>query len=136
MLPLSSLWLPIVVATALVFIASAIVWMAGPHHRNEMQQLPAEARANMARPMALTALWFLGINFLVGAIAAWTMGMMTAPREIIYVTGTAAFLAHGAGAGPAAIWWAKPWGRVTGHLMDAAIYGAITGATFMWLWPR
>lgn len=184
MLPLSSLWLPIIVASALVFIASALMWMAGPHHRNDIRQFPSESRVsdalgadltpgvyrlpwakgadarspefaermrrgpvamitiarpgpmNMARPMALSALWYLGINFLIGAIAAWTMGMMTVPREVFLVTATAAFLAHGAGDGPNAIWWSKPWSHTVKHLVDSAIYGAITGAAFMWLWPR
>ena len=183
MLPLSSLWLPIVAATALVFIASAAVWMMGPHHRGDIRQLSAEARVsealgaelapgvyrlpwssgaearspefadrmrrgpvamitvarpgpmNMARPMALTALWYLAINILVAAIAAWTMGVMTVPRDIFLVTGTAAFLAHGAADGVNAIWWSKPWSHVAKHVVDSAIYGALTGAAFMWLWP-
>jgi hypothetical protein len=39
---LSHLWLPILVSAAAVWIASAIAWMALPHHRNDFKQLPDE----------------------------------------------------------------------------------------------
>lgn len=34
------LWQPILVATAFCFIASAVVWMAGPHHKTEWKAAP------------------------------------------------------------------------------------------------
>lgn len=184
MLPLASLWLPIVVATVLVFVASALFWMVGPHHKNDVRLLPAEAamadvlRAenlkpgvyrlpwakgaesrssdflerlrkgpvamitairpgpfNMGRAMALTVLWFLGISTLVGFIAARTMGVMTPSREVFWVTAVAAFVAHVGAEGTNAIWWGKPWSHIAKQSFDAAVYGAITGASFCWLWP-
>jgi hypothetical protein len=41
---LSSLWLPILLAAALVWIASALFWTASPHHKNEFAPLPDEDR--------------------------------------------------------------------------------------------
>lgn len=40
---LSSLWLPIVVASVIVFFASALAWMVLPHHRTDWSKLPDEA---------------------------------------------------------------------------------------------
>jgi hypothetical protein len=39
------LWLPILVATVLVFVASNVVWMVLPHHKSDARRLPDEASA-------------------------------------------------------------------------------------------
>lgn len=55
MVTLDALWLPILVATALVFVASNLVWMVLPHHRSDMRSLPDEESALAAlRSPALT----------------------------------------------------------------------------------
>ena len=41
-MPFGSLWLPVLVAASAVWIASAIVWMALPHHKNDFSKLPNE----------------------------------------------------------------------------------------------
>jgi hypothetical protein len=43
MVTLSMLWLPILVATVLVFVASSVIWMALPYHRSDTRRLPDEA---------------------------------------------------------------------------------------------
>ncbi len=40
MVSLAQLWLPILLSTVVVFIASAVVWMAMPHHKKDWQSLP------------------------------------------------------------------------------------------------
>ena len=45
MVTLGMLWLPIVVAAVLVFVASNIVWMVLPHHKKDTRRLPDEAPA-------------------------------------------------------------------------------------------
>ncbi len=42
MVTISMLWLPILVSTVLVFVASSIIWMALPHHRSDTRRLPDE----------------------------------------------------------------------------------------------
>lgn len=39
---LTHLWLPILLSSAAVWIASAIIWMALPHHKNDWDALPDE----------------------------------------------------------------------------------------------
>jgi len=41
-MPFGSLWLPVLVSAAAVWIASAIVWMALPHHKTDFSRLPSE----------------------------------------------------------------------------------------------
>ena len=42
MVPLSALWLPIVISAVIVFIASSIMHMLLPYHRSDYRQLPDE----------------------------------------------------------------------------------------------
>ncbi len=42
MVPLTSLWLPIVVAAVIVFVASSILHMVLPVHRSDYRKLPSE----------------------------------------------------------------------------------------------
>ena len=40
--PIAALWLPILVAAVLGFIASALMWTVMPHHKTDFQQIPDE----------------------------------------------------------------------------------------------
>jgi hypothetical protein len=42
MVPLTALWLPILLAAVIVFVASSIMHMVLPYHRGDYQQLPEE----------------------------------------------------------------------------------------------
>ena len=41
-MPFGSLWLPVLVSAALVWIATAIAWMAIKHHKSDFSKLPNE----------------------------------------------------------------------------------------------
>ncbi len=45
MITLGSLWLAIVLATVLVWIAASLIWMVLPHHRTDYKGLPDEEAA-------------------------------------------------------------------------------------------
>ncbi len=45
MVTLGSLWLAILLATILVWIAAALIWMVLPHHRTDYKRLPDEEAA-------------------------------------------------------------------------------------------
>ncbi len=54
LVPVASLWLPILLAAVLVFLTSAIVWMALPHHKSDYRGLPDEAATREAlKPQSL-----------------------------------------------------------------------------------
>lgn len=40
--PLTQLWLPVIVAAVVVFIASFLAWMVLPHHKQDVKVLPDE----------------------------------------------------------------------------------------------
>jgi len=45
---LMSLWLPIVLSAAIVFIVSSLIWMVVQYHNSEWNQLPDESAARSA----------------------------------------------------------------------------------------
>ena len=54
MVPLSELWLPIVLSSVIVFVASSVIHMALPWHKNDYAKLPDEEAARAAlRPLAI-----------------------------------------------------------------------------------
>lgn len=48
MVTIASLWLSILLASVVVFIASAVIWTVMPHHKSDFKQLPDEAAARNA----------------------------------------------------------------------------------------
>jgi hypothetical protein len=48
MVPLTALWLPILLSAVIVFIASSILHMVLPYHRHDYRQLPEEDRLRAA----------------------------------------------------------------------------------------
>jgi hypothetical protein len=54
MVTLASLWLPILLSAVIVFIASSIIHMVLPWHKNDYARLPDEEKARAAlRPLAI-----------------------------------------------------------------------------------
>ena len=82
--------------------------------------------------------WFV-YGVVVAAIVACLAGGVLpagAGRQAGILTGAMAFLAYAGGSVPNAIWMGKPWSSALKELLDALIYGLVTGATFAWLWPH
>lgn len=48
MVTLGTLWMPIVVSAAVVFLASFLVWVVLPHHRSDWKKLPDEEAVRRA----------------------------------------------------------------------------------------
>jgi hypothetical protein len=48
MVPLTALWLPILLAAVIVFVASSVMHMVLPYHRNDYQPLPDEEKVLVA----------------------------------------------------------------------------------------
>lgn len=48
MVPLTSLWIPILLSAVIVFVASSILHMALPYHRNDLRRVPNEDEARQA----------------------------------------------------------------------------------------
>lgn len=91
--------------------------------------------ANMGPALAQ---WFVFL-LVVGVFTAY-VARLTLPGGADYllvhrVAGTAAFMAYGLGGVPQSIWMHKDWKATAKNLLDALIYGLLTGGIFGWLWP-
>lgn len=77
---------------------------------------------------------------IVAIFAAYVAGRTLAPGtqylQVHRVAGTAAFMAYGLGHLSNGIWKGQPWGMTIKEVIDGLIYGALTGGTFGWLWPK
>jgi len=75
----------------------------------------------------------------VGAVVANVAGVALLPGtdglRVFRVTGTVALLAYGLSNVSDSIWKGVRWSTTLKFLFDGAIYAAVTGATFAWLWP-
>jgi len=82
--------------------------------------------------------WFLLcllISFVTAYVARHTLSSGTDGVTVLRVTGTIAFAAYGLGYIQDSIWKAIPWSNSLRGLLDAAIYGLVTGWIFRLLWP-
>jgi hypothetical protein len=89
----------------------------------------------MGKPLML---WFV-YSVIVGVCVAYLVSR-TMPAEASYlavfrVAGTIAFLAYGCAHVSNSIWMGQPWSTAFKNLLDALIYGCVTGGVFGWLWP-
>jgi hypothetical protein len=182
MIPISALWLPILLSALAVWIASAIVWTVLPHRQKEFKQLPDEdavrralkggsgeymipfagshaagkdpeflrkceegptgfvrllapKRPAMGKPMALSFTFYVVVGVTVAYLAGRVLAPGTEYLAVFRVTGTVAWAAYFLAAVPDSIWFGKPWTSTGKLLVEALIYGALTGGFFGWMWP-
>lgn len=97
----------------------------------------ANGMPNMGR---ILGCWFL-LNLLVAAVAAVLALHAVHPADMSMacragcVGGAVTFMSYGIGSVSNGIWMGRRWSAVGKDLLDAAIYGVVTGLAFCWLWP-
>jgi hypothetical protein len=89
-----------------------------------------------AKGLVLSFVYYLLIGGAVAYVCTRTMSQGADYLEVFRVSGTVAWLAYGTAVIPDAIWFGRPWSAIGKQLLDALIFGALTGAVFGWLWPR
>lgn len=85
------------------------------------------------------AQWFgfcLLVPILTAFIAAGSVEADAGFSDTFGQVALVAFMGFAVGAIPYGIWWGHPWKVVVKELVDGAIYAAITGTIFAWLWPQ
>jgi hypothetical protein len=186
MTSMGALWLPILVSSVLVFIASSIIHMASPWHKTDYPKLAnEEAVMDALRPLAIApgdyfmprpasmaemktpefqaksargprvlmtvmpggpptmtrelGLWFVYL-VVVGIFSAYVAAHALPPgapfRAVVRFTGTVSFIAYAAALWQLSIWYRRAWSITIKATVDSVIYGAITAATFAYLWPH
>jgi len=83
--------------------------------------------------------WFvysLVIGVIIAHLAFDALGAGAGSGHVFHLTGAMAFLAYGFASIESSIWWGRQWRITLKELFDALLFGAATGAVFMWLWPK
>jgi hypothetical protein len=83
--------------------------------------------------------WF-ALNVIVAALVAHviysSMGIAIIDgHRLFHVAALTSFLAYATGSVTSGIWKAQTASSVAKDLLDALIYGLVSGAAFCWLWP-
>jgi len=75
-------------------------------------------------------------NLVVGALCAYMVSRTAVGADYLHVfrvAGTTAFIAYGIAYLQESIWFGRPWSLTAKNLLDALLYGLLTGGTFGWL---
>jgi hypothetical protein len=176
-----ALWLPILVSTVLVFIASAIVWMAMPWHKSDFSRTGDEQAVRdalkgsspgfymlpyaidpkdlqndeirqkfidgplgyitivpsglpqMGPKLVMSFAYYIFVGIICAYFLSRTIGADADYLAIFRVTGTVAFVAYGIAYIQDSIWFGRPWSVTAKNMLDALMYGLLTGGSFGWL---
>ena len=178
---ITTLWMPILASSVIVFVMSALVWTVLPWHKKDFQKTrdeeavraalsgsstgqymlpyckdPAElknpgvAQKYIDGPQAFITILPNGMpamgsklalsfvqNLVVGSICAYMVSRTLASDADYLATfriaGTTAFIAYGMAYLQESIWFGRPWSATAKNLVDALLYGMLTGGAFGWL---
>lgn len=90
---------------------------------------------NMGKSLGQWLLFCFLVSFVTGYVARHTLGFDTDALTVLRITGTVAFISYGFGYFQDSIWRGIPWSNSLRGLVDAGIYGLVTGLVFRFLWP-
>ncbi len=156
-----ALWLPILLASILVFFASSVIHMGPFWHKGDFSTVPNETQLRAAlRPFDIppgdycvmtvmpNAPWSMGRNLglwllycVAASIFAAYVTVHAVPSgvpygELLRFSSTTAFIAYAAALWQMSIWYRRAWSVTLKATLDGLIYAGITAVTFGWLWPR
>jgi hypothetical protein len=122
---------------------------------SSMQEMNSPAfKAKMeAGPTAFMTVTPPGLNFMGGTLAVWfvycivvavfaayvasrALAPATAYLQVFRFAGTTAFACYGMALPQHSIWYKRSWATTIKSIVDALLYGMLTGGAFGWLWPR
>lgn len=89
----------------------------------------------MGGPLGKWFVYSLVISLFAAYLASRFVPMDAPGSEIFRLVTTVAFLAYGMAHVSDSVWWGVKWDVTMRNLFDALLYGAATGAVFMWMWP-
>lgn len=88
---------------------------------------------SMGRNMGLSFVYYVFVGFLCAYIVSRTVAPDATYLEVFRIAGCVAWMAYGIGIIPDSIWFGRPWSSTVKNLIDALIYGMLTGGAFGWL---
>ena len=87
----------------------------------------------MGPKMLGMVVYFLFVAVLCAYVVTRTLPPDADYLAVFRIAGTVAFIANGIAVIPESIWFGRPWSITAKNLLDALIYGLLTGGIFGWL---
>jgi hypothetical protein len=160
MVPLASLWLPVLLSSVIVFFASFILHMALPWHKHDYARLPDEEKVrapefaarvaegpnivmtvlpngpwSMARNLGMWFIYLVVVAIFAGYVAGRALPPATHYLVVFRFVGTTAFAGFALALWQMSIWYRRSWGTTIRSTIDGLIYASLVAGTFGWLWP-
>ena len=145
MVTLSQLWLPILVSAVFVFVASSIIHMATPWHKDDYSQVPNEDKVMEAlRPFNLPPGDYMmprPANMQDMSSPEFAEKRNKGPVMVFTVMPSGPFsmgknLGYSVALWQFSIWYHRSWGTTIRSTVDGLIYALLTAGVFGWLWPH
>jgi hypothetical protein len=113
-----------------------------PEYRQKFEEGPAgflilapKGVPSMGKPLASWFVWNLVVAVVVAYVAGRALPSGTDYLQVFRITGCVTWVAYGFGIVQESIWFARPWRLTVKQLVDALIFGLVSGGVFGWLWP-
>lgn len=117
--------------------------MKSPEFNERLKRGPVVLMTVMPNgPMQMGATfvqWFvylLVVSTLAAGVAHTTLHRGDEPALIFHTVALTAFAAYALALWQLSIWYRRSWAITIKSTFDGLIYAAITGAVFVWLWPK
>ncbi len=90
----------------------------------------------MTRELGLWFVYLVVVGILTAYVAAHALLPGAPFRAVVRFAGLVSFIAYAGALWQLSIWYRRAWSITIKSTVDSVIYGAITAATFAYLWPR
>ncbi len=87
----------------------------------------------MGPKLAMSFLYNVFVGVLCAYIVSRTLDAEASYLAVFRISGTVAWIAYGIAFIQDSVWFGKPWSVTAKNLLDALIYGLLTGGVFGWL---
>ena len=101
-----------------------------------MLNVMPNGQTGMGQQLALWFIYSAVVAFFSGYVTSKAAGQATDTRLVFKFVAAIAFGAYAIGLWQMAIWYRRSWVVTIKSTIDGLLYGALTGAAYMWLWPR
>jgi len=89
----------------------------------------------MGKALGIWFVFCIVVSVFAAYIATRTLGAGTSYLAVFRLVATVAFMGYGLAEPTNSIWKGQPWGNTWRAMVDAFVYGLLTGGVFGWLWP-
>lgn len=85
--------------------------------------------------LGATFVFYVAVSAVCACVVDLVLDAGAAYLDVFRIAATTAFVAYGGAYVQDSIWFGRPWSLTAKNLLDALLYGLLTGGVFGWLYP-